>query len=510
MDLHVTTTGIKHQANRLSRFISSNFLILVVGFVLVVALMVVVCGGYKSLTPDKLSVRDLLAYRPLLLSISIPLTIGALLLPWLGGCRSKRDYLETHSYRHYITPLLCLGAGYINLLLGVKNSLLAIQLPFLLGMIIDNPWEKRKSLLRPFKARAIYPLALSAILYVLYTGIVTLGWSSDTAQAFTYWRQEVWLLVIPSYFFIYDGFSKRLAHDFWMSTLRIAWVYIVTYLVFLGGILISCGVNPLVSITFNKNYLQEAGFVVNIGNMLMPFQNTHYTYLGVYLLIPVVMTICSSSRSLRKTAQWVLIAIAIYACVNQARYVLLMAIAVEGYALTNGIQRRLKHTPKPTVGAYLMLAGAILLTLVYNLLPNLAKGYLAGGVRTETLQVGYEALKEIPLMIGGGLNYAHDLLLPLQIKADSTHIVIHCHNQYVQSLLQSGIIGLLLWIALLGSMLWIAYKQRNQTLIVVTSLWIILCNVDLVSYLPDYLIGMLFVICLALTTKPLDQAEPTP
>ena len=80
----------------------------------------------------------------------------------------------------------------------------------------------------------------------------------------------------------------------------------------------------------------------------------------------------------------------------------------------------------------------------------------------------------------------------------------------MQTLVQSGIIGLLLWLSLLGSMLWIARKRHHSALIVVISLWIILCNVDLVSYIPEYLIGMLFLLCLALSTANFhsDSSDP--
>lgn len=80
----------------------------------------------------------------------------------------------------------------------------------------------------------------------------------------------------------------------------------------------------------------------------------------------------------------------------------------------------------------------------------------------------------------------------------------------MQTLVQSGIIGLLLWISILGSMLWIARRQHRSVLIVVVSLWIILCNVDLVSYLPEYLIGMTFLLCLALSARSMRPLRRPP
>ena len=102
----------------------------------------------------------------------------------------------------------------------------------------------------------------------------------------------------------------------------------------------------------------------------MPFTFTHYTYLGVYLLIPVVMSICSRERPLRLHAYAVLLAIILYACALQARYLLLMAIAVGSYALIYQITAQVqgaKHTGR--LAAYVILSGALLLTLVYTTSP---------------------------------------------------------------------------------------------------------------------------------------------
>ena len=107
----------------------------------------------------------------------------------------------------------------------------------------------------------------------------------------------------------------------------------------------------------------------------------------------------------------------------------------------------------------------------------------------------------MPILIGGGLDYAYTLLQTLPIGTPEEPHLFHFHNQYMQTLVQSGVIGLLLWLSLLGSMLWVAHRQRRSVLIVVVSLWIILCNVDLVSYISEYLIGMLFLLCLALSTS---------
>ena len=502
MPSHSSATEACTPRYRLASFISRYFFLVVVGVVLLVAGIVALTGAYPHRTPETLLARDILIYRPLLLTVAVTLSIVAVLLPWLVAKGAPRATGAKLDYRHHFVPLLCFGLGYANLLLGVVDSYLGLQTLFLIGMIVDNRWEERASLCRPLRQRLLLPLALTAALYVLYTAVVAVGWSANEEIALDYWRREVWLLAISLYFLIYSGPSERLTHSFWLAALRIAWVYLVVFLIFYYSVLISCGTSPLVTLTLNKSYLEEAGFVADSSHMLMPFTFTHYTYLGVYLLIPVVMSICSRERPLRLHAYAVLLAIVLYACALQARYLLLMAIAVGGYALIYQITAQVqgaKHTGR--LAAYVILSGALLLTLVYTTSPYLMHGYLDGTVRNEALQVSYQAAEEVPILIGGGLDYAYTLLQTLPIGTPEEPHLFHFHNQYMQTLVQSGVIGLLLWLSLLGSMLWVAHRQRRSVLIVVVSLWIILCNVDLVSYISEYLIGMLFLLCLALSTS---------
>lgn len=488
--------------------LSRYFYVVVVGIALIVVGIVALTGAYPRHTPDSLLAADILRFTPLLLTVSLLMVFGALLLPWLLAKGESRTTSAKLDYRHHFAPLLCFGLGYANLLLGIVHSHLGLVAPFLLGILIGSRWRRQGDLLHTLRARALYPLALCATLYVLYTAMVALVWSTSRERALDYWGKEIWLFLVPLCFFIYSGASQRLMRDFWMSALRIGWIYIVTVLTFFYALLISCGSSPLITLTLSKYYLHDAGFGISTTHMLMPFTFTHYTYLGVFLLTPIVMTIRSSSRSLRLQAECLLLGVILYACALQARYLLLMALLLVAYAVAcklldwGGITRR-----QPNLMPNLMLAGAILFTFVYTTSPNLVGGYLGGGIRNDLLQMSYQALREVPIWIGGGLDYVYQLLLPLPINAEQENSIIHFHNQYMQSLVQSGIIGLLLWISILSSMFWTARRQRNRALVVLTALWVILCNVDLVSYMSNYLIGMMFVLCLALSTQGDDKLQ---
>lgn len=509
MPSHSSATEACTPRYRLASFISRYFFLVVVVVVLLVAGIVALTGAYPHRTPETLLARDILTYRPLLLTVAVTLSIVAVLLPWLVAKGAPRATGAKLDYRHHYIPLLCFGLGYANLLLGVVPTYLGLVALFFLGMIIDNPWRRSGNLLRTFRTRPLYPLALCTTLYALYTVVVALGWSTNREGALDYWSKEIWLFFVPLCFLIYRGPSQRLLQSFWLEALRIGWIYIVTFLVFFNALLISCGTSPLATFQLGKLYLQDAGFVIDCSHTLMPFTFTHYTYLGIFLLIPIVMTMRSSSRSLRLHAECLLLGVILYACALQARYLLLMALLLVGYAIASRLLDWIKR-PKPTLLPYLMLVGSILLTLIYTTSPHLTRGFLEGGIRNELLQMSYQALREIPIWIGGGLDYAYNLLLPLPVNAEEGSLIVQFHNQYLQTLVQSGIVGLLLWISILGSMLWIARRQRNSALIVVVSLWIILCNVDLVSYIHRYLIGMIFLLCLALSTRSMRPLRRSP
>ena len=508
MSSHTSTPEAYTSCSRLMSCLSRYFYVVVVGIALIVVGIVALTGAYPRHTPDSLLAADILRFTPLLLTVSLLMVFGALLLPWLLAKGESRTTSAKLDYRHHFAPLLCFGLGYANLLLGIVHSHLGLVAPFLLGILIGSRWRRQGDLLHTLRARALYPLALCAALYVLYTAMVALGWSTSRERALDYWGKEIWLFLVPLCFFIYSGASQRLMRDFWMSALRIGWIYIVTVLTFFYALLISCGSSPLITLTLSKYYLHDAGFVISTTHMLMPFTFTHYTYLGVFLLTPIVMTIRSSSRSLRLQAECLLLGVILYACALQARYLLLMALLLVAYTVAcklldwGGITRR-----QPNLMPYLMLAGASRFTCVYTTSPNLVGGYLGGGIRNDLLQMSYQALREVPIWIGGGLDYVYQLLLPLPINAEQENSIIHFHNQYMQSLVQSGIIGLLLWISILSSMFWIARRQRNRALVVLTALWVILCNVDLVSYMSNYFIGMMFVLCLALSTQGDDKLQ---
>ena len=507
MPSHTAIARERSLASRLVRFVSRYFFLIVIAIALVVACVVALTGAYPHRTPETLLARDILTFQPLLQTLGVALAIVAVVLPWLLAKGTPRATGAKLDYRHHFVPLVCFGLGYANLLLGVVDSFLGLQILFLVGMIVDNRWEERASLCRPLRQRALFPLALTATLYSLYTVVVALGWSENKEIALNYWSDEVWLLVIPLYFLIYRGPSMRLTQGFWLSALRIGWAYLVIFLVFYYAVLISCGVSPLITLQLDKFYLQEYGFVIDSSHMLMPFTFTHYTYLGIFLLTPIVMTIRSSNRSLRLHAWCLLLGVIPYACALQARYLLLMALLLVAYAVAGKLLDRVKVTRRqPRLVPYLMLAGAILFTIAYTTSFHLTEGYLGGGLRNDLLQMSYQSLREVPLWIGGGLDYAYNLLLPLPVNTEES-LIVHFHNQYMQSLVQSGIIGLLLWLSILGSTLWIARRQRNRAITVVVSLWIILCNVDLVSYIPEYLIGMMFVLCLALSTRGKDKLQ---
>ena len=125
--------------------------------------------------------------------------MGAVLLPWFEAKGATRTTGAKLDYRHYFVPLLCFGLGYANLLLGAVDSYLGLQTLFLIGMIVDNRWEERASLCRPLRQRIVFPLALTAALYILYTAVVVVGWSANKEIALDYWSREVWLLAIPLY-----------------------------------------------------------------------------------------------------------------------------------------------------------------------------------------------------------------------------------------------------------------------------------------------------------------------
>lgn len=182
MSFHPSATETRTPFCRLVSCLSRYTYLIVVGIALIVAGIVALSGVYPRHTPDSLLAIDVLSFTPLLLSVSLTLVIGVLLLPWLSEKCSAQATRAKLDYRHHFVPLLCFGLGYANLLLGVVTSYVGLLTPFLLGMLIDNHWRRKGDLLQTLRARPLYPLVLCVALYMLYTAIVALGWSTNRAR----------------------------------------------------------------------------------------------------------------------------------------------------------------------------------------------------------------------------------------------------------------------------------------------------------------------------------------
>jgi O-antigen ligase len=84
------------------------------------------------------------------------------------------------------------------------------------------------------------------------------------------------------------------------------------------------------------------------------------------------------------------------------------------------------------------------------------------GSRITALHCTYEVFKISPIIGTGIGDVQNDLDVCNEASEFQTLKGMNSHNQYLQFLLGTGVIGLLLFVAGLFSLTWFAYRQKNQ------------------------------------------------
>jgi O-antigen ligase len=123
--------------------------------------------------------------------------------------------------------------------------------------------------------------------------------------------------------------------------------------------------------------------------------------------------------------------------------------------------------------------------------------YSSWGIRANVIRVASEAIKEHPLA-GAGIGDARRIFLKTAERFDGTEpfpLLVHLHNQYLQILMETGLIGLLIFIGLIVSLLRLDvpeyYRSFHITFIVIYLVGFVgeplLCNRQ------PYLLFLMFV-----------------
>ncbi|MBB6276263.1 O-antigen ligase family protein [Porphyromonas circumdentaria] len=408
---------------------------------------------------------------------------GALILyQFLAEVQAKT---EKRAHLNEEGTLLFWSLGYANLLFGVINSHLGILFFFILGAITNCiPYFRNgfKGLLRP----KLFLIATTA--YVAYEAL-TLLWSDNALQSLTYWQKEIWIAIVPLLMCIAppSGYTVR---RFMKYALQISYLYLLSQLLIYGWTCLSIE-NPLwAAFSFNKAYFTISGEAMFPGFLLSLLGFDHYTYLGFVFLAPILYFLTehilkSSNRHSWEIISLVSLAAISYSFIHQSRTLMLFYLFI---ALIVIVRKKNGWGYKRVVASSIVGLGVILGVLLY-FYPHLLH-FFVDTHRLELLRVARNYLGD-NLLNGYGLGSSENLIYPFFNGAKHT---AHFHNQFIQSLLEGGVVSGLL-VALIPISYGIeSYRQKNGASLFLILLFSLIMVIDLVVFLTEYLIAMLLLL----------------
>ncbi len=202
-------------------------------------------------------------------------------------------------------------------------------------------------------------------------------------------------------------------------------------------------------------------------------------YVGAAIFTGLHLIITNSSYLKQRWLQWAILAfLFVFLFLLQGRisilaFLIMLFVGVLIYFFSSGSYVKglaLVLAPVGFIVAVLVFAPPSLTrrftefsSMEYNLQATSIYDFNGFTIRLAEWECALDAIAEKPI-IGHGLGDAHQRLL--QSYRENNFVVgmekgFNCHNQYLETLLQSGIIGLALFVAMLIWMVVIAYKNKD-------------------------------------------------
>jgi len=136
---------------------------------------------------------------------------------------------------------------------------------------------------------------------------------------------------------------------------------------------------------------------------------------------------------------------------------------------------------KPALKWGLVVAGIAALGVMFHLFPNIDDRFV-DPERAALRKTAISAINEKPVF-GWGTGYVTPLIqdeerahsLGIETVIDQPHF----HNQYLENMVQFGIPGILVLMALFGWMLWVGVREKNFLLLSLLTIYVLFCLTDI-------------------------------
>lgn len=381
--------------------------------------------------------------------------------------------------------ILLWSMGFANCLTGVVNSFLGLILPFLLGSA-SYAWYAyhQKKKLYP---QSLWILLLSG-LYVGYQ-FLSILWSVDPEMSAIHAHKEVWLFVVPCAALLFK--IEKEVFDLWMHlSLRILYLFFwILCLLYVTGC-ITYDNSLLLGFTFNKFFFRGPLGYINPQFLLSPLGLSHYTYLGFMAVLPLLYLISSPqwsrSQSLMIMGISLLGSLDFWVFQSRTFMCLFGVIALFAFLRSTLSKKRLQQ-----VMIALGVIGGVLVGVFISVSP-----FWGDSIRHSLYPLAWHYIPQHPLI---GFGSGSSTMLLEQMGNYSTHF----HNQWIEAWVSGGVIAFMLWVGLFISMIRKALHPWHPTALLYILLLGGLLMIDLITWLPEYLIPLWYLFLLCLSAEPI-------
>jgi len=160
---------------------------------------------------------------------------------------------------------------------------------------------------------------------------------------------------------------------------------------------------------------------------------------------------------------------------------------------------------KPTLKWGLAASGVVAgLCVLFFVIPPDMKNHFSDQLRLDQRNIAISAIQEKPIL-GWGTWTQHDLMSCEErrerVGAKTSQVFSHFHNQYLDAMVQFGIIGIAALLFLIGWIFWIAIRKKHFLLLSFMAMYVIVFYFDNVLHSINWVHVFMFWLCFLLASQ---------
>jgi len=152
---------------------------------------------------------------------------------------------------------------------------------------------------------------------------------------------------------------------------------------------------------------------------------------------------------------------------------------------------------KPVLKWGLVVAGIVAMGVMFYLYPNIVERF-SDPIRVDLRKTAISAIKEKPVF-GWGTGYVEPFIHSEErahsLGIEKPYSFNHFHNQYLENMVQFGILGILMLLVLFGWILWVGTREKNYLLLSLLVIYVLLCWTDTCMHSSKGVVPFAFWLC---------------